>query len=145
MMEDIPSKDKERQESKEIEEVLDEIESALKDARGITTHQKRLAFCLSLGIVYVLETYLKKKEALKKGYKIDHRLLKKKKERVKSTLAEKITLSFDRLDKLDKILDIAYNIESKRNELAYGKDISEEFLRELIHQFLQIKTEVEHD
>ena len=34
-----------------MEEVLDEIESALKDPKGITSHQRRLSFSLSLGIV----------------------------------------------------------------------------------------------
>ena len=49
-----------------IEEVLDEIESALKSPKGIISHQRRLAFCLSLGIVYLLEYYLKKLNVFKK-------------------------------------------------------------------------------
>ena len=33
-----------------IKEVIDEIESALKDTKGIIAHQRRLAFSLSLGV-----------------------------------------------------------------------------------------------
>ena len=43
-----------------IEEVLDEIDSALKDPKGIVSHQRRLAFSLSLGVVYLIEKYLTK-------------------------------------------------------------------------------------
>ena len=32
-----------------LKEVLDEIETALKDKRGLLAHQRRLAFSLSLG------------------------------------------------------------------------------------------------
>lgn len=127
------------------DEVTDEIESALKDSRGISSHQKRLAFCLSLGVSDLLETYLKKKKILKQGYKIDHRLLKKNKENAKKLLAEKITSPIESLDKLDKILDVAYKIENKRNDLAYGSAASEDLLRELVNLFLDLKKDIEND
>jgi len=41
---------KEEKHQETIKEVLDEIESALKDKRGLVSHQRRLAFVISLGI-----------------------------------------------------------------------------------------------
>jgi|SRR3989344_5920563 len=129
----------------EIDEVNDEIESALKDPRGIISHQKRLAFCLSDGTVNLLEQYLKDKNVLKSGYKVDHRIFKKNKQNTKKILKTKITCSIDYLEKIDKILDFAYIIESKRNELVYGKKASEEFLNELISVYLDMKKEIDNE
>lgn len=128
-----------------LSEVSDEIDSALKDARGITVHQKRLAFCISLGVIEVLESYLKKKNALKKGFKLNHQWFKKKRENVKKILENKVISSLDDLPLLDKILDVCYKVETKRNELAYGSQSHEEILRELINDFLDIKKEVENE
>jgi hypothetical protein len=127
-----------------IDEVKDEIETALRDSRGVVFHQKRLAFCLYFGIADILESYLKKKEVLKSGAKIDHRMFKKKKDNAKKSLENKV-ISLEGLGKLDKILDIAYKIESKRNGLAYGSPVSENILRSLINEFLELKKEVEND
>lgn len=132
------------QSEKETNEIMDEIESALNDPKGIISHQKRLAFCLSLGTTELLERYLKEKNVLKPGYKINHQWFKKKKENVLKILESKV-VSFANLDKLDKILDIAYKIESRRNELAYGGPSKEEILREMINDFLNVKKEVENE
>ena len=67
--------------NKDIEEVLDEINSALNDQKGLEAHQKRIGFCISFGVVCLIEFYLKKLNVLKTGGKIDHRWLKKKKEK----------------------------------------------------------------
>ncbi len=40
-----------------INEVLEEINSALNDKRGLLPHQRRLAFYLSLGAVNILEQH----------------------------------------------------------------------------------------
>ncbi len=63
-----------------IDEVMDEINTSLEDPRGIVTHQRRIAFSLSVGTVTLLEYYLDKKQILKPGGKINHLWLKKKKE-----------------------------------------------------------------
>ena len=128
-----------------IEEVLDEIESALKDPKGIASHQRRLSFALSLGIVNLIEKYFKKLNVLKSGAKIDHRWFKKKKENVKKLIVNQITCPIENLDKLDELLDKAYEIEKERNELAYGKKASEETLKEKINLFLELKKKVEND
>jgi len=127
-----------------IEEVLDEIESALKSPKGIISHQRRLAFCLSLGIVYLLEYYLKKLNVFKPGAKINHLWLKKKKENVKKFISNQITCPVENIKSLNRILDVAYILESERNELAYGKTSSEENLKEKISLFLDLKKEIEN-
>jgi hypothetical protein len=128
-----------------IDEVSDEIESALKDPKGIVSHQKRLAFCLSLGTTNLLEKYIKDKGVLKVGNKINHRWLKKKKENIKKIIQDKITCPIEELKRLDFILDSIYKIETKRNELAYGKDTDEKTLRNLIEFYLDLKKEIENE
>ena len=129
----------EKEKNKKFDEVSLEIESALKDTNGVLSHQKRIGFCLSEGIKEIIEEYLKKENVLKSGFKIDHRIFKKKKENVKEILSNKITSPIESLSKIDKLLDVAYKIESKRNDLVYGKPTSESTLFELIKLFLEIK------
>jgi hypothetical protein len=128
-----------------IKEVLDEIESSLKDPQGIISHQRRLAFLLSLGAVHLIEVYLKRLNVFKSGAKINHLWLKKKKENAKKLVANQITCPIENLNKIDKLLDTTYDLEKERNELAYGKKVSEEKLKEKIAVFLNFKKEVEND
>lgn len=125
-----------------IEEALDEIESALKDPKGIIKHQRRLIFMVSLGAVALIESYLEEKDVLKSGGKINHRWLKKKGENAKKLIEKQIIKPINEL-KIDNFLDIAYKLEEKRNQLAYGKRASEEDLKEKIDLFLNLKKEVE--
>ncbi|MFH1072333.1 MAG: hypothetical protein V1743_02800 [Nanoarchaeota archaeon] len=127
-----------------MKEVMDELESALKDPEGLVVHQRRLAFLLSLGTVALLEEYLKKKAVLKPGEKIDHRWLKKKKENTKLLIAQRITATIDSLPEIDELLDVAYMIEKDRNDMAYGKGVSEKIIREKIDNFLALKKKVEY-
>jgi|SRR3989344_2734645 len=127
-----------------IEEVLDEIESSLKDLRGIVSHQRRLAFSLSLGSISLIELYLIKNNVLKSGAKINHLWLKKKKENVKKLITDQITCPIENLKKIDSILDRAYELEKERNELAYGKPVSENTLKEKINLFFELKKVVEN-
>lgn len=131
-------------EEKSFDENIDEIQSALSDVRGLGTHQKRLAFCLSNGIAQLIEDYLKKKNALKQGNRIDHQWFKRKKENVREILADKLTCPVEKLSKVDYLLDVAYEIESKRNDIAYGKKSDEKMLSSLINLFLNAKKEVEN-
>lgn len=127
-----------------LKEVLDEVKSALEDPRGISAHQRRLAFSLSLGTVTLTEVYLKKLNVLKSGSKINHLWLKKKKENVKKILEKYITTPVEKLEHLDQVLEFAYKIEKERNELAYGKPVSETILRNQIHLFFELKGLVEN-
>ncbi|MBS3090870.1 hypothetical protein J4217_00285 [Candidatus Pacearchaeota archaeon] len=135
----------EKEELNEKDEVMDEIESSLKDPRGLASHQKRLAFCLSLGITNLIEEYLKKKNVLKQGHRIDHQWFKRKKDRVREILSKKITSSLESLDKLDLLFEVAFKIESKRNDLAYGGSVNEEILKNLIDEFLNAKKRIENE
>jgi hypothetical protein len=127
-----------------IEEIIDEIENALKDPKGVISHQRRLAFLLSLGAVHLIESYLKKLNVFKSGAKINHLWLKKKKENAKKLIIDQIACPIENLSKIDKLLDNAYDLEKERNELAYGKKVSEEKLKEKIEIFLDLKKEVEN-
>jgi len=131
---------------KEIfDEVMDEIESSLKDPGGIITHQRRLAFSLSFGMVTLIEFYLDKLNVLKPGAKINHLWLKKKKENAKKLISSQITSQVGDIKNIDKILDVAFKIESERNELVYGKKVSEKILNKKINLFLDLKKELEND
>jgi hypothetical protein len=134
-----------KKQEEEIEEVMDEINSALEDSRGLNSHQRRLAFSLSLGAVSLVEKYLEEKNFLKQGAKINHQWLKKKKENAKKLLANQIICSVEEVDKLDKLLDISFRIETERNKLVYGPPVSEKILREQIDLFLKLKKEVEEN
>lgn len=126
-------------------EIMDEIDSSLKDSKGIALHQRRLAFSLSFGMVALLEFYLDKLNVLKPGAKINHLWLKKKKENAKKLISDQITSQIDTIKKIDKILDVAFEIESERNELVYGKKVSENLLNKKINLFLDLKKELEND
>ncbi|PIN87033.1 hypothetical protein COV19_01795 [Candidatus Woesearchaeota archaeon CG10_big_fil_rev_8_21_14_0_10_44_13] len=127
-----------------IKEVLDEIESSLKDPKGIAAHQRRLAFLLSLGVVSIIEDYLQRRVVLKSGAKINHLWLKKKKENAKTLISKQITCQIDSLEKIDGFLETAYSLEKERNSLAYGKKVSDDELKEKISQFLKFKKEAEN-
>ncbi|MEK6889351.1 MAG: hypothetical protein AABW80_04565 [Nanoarchaeota archaeon] len=132
------------QSNKIIEEVLDEINSALNEVKGIVAHQRRLAFSLSLGTATLLEEYLKKKNILKPGIKINHLWLKKSVQNIKKLLESKITASPESLPQLNSILEKAHLIEKERDKIAYGKLITEKELNEKINLFIELKKEVEN-
>src|SRR3989344_1206413 len=127
-----------------IKEVMDEIDSALKDPNGINSHQRRIAFSLSLGVVFLIEEYLKKKEVFKSGAKINHLWLKKKRDNVKKLISNHVTCPVEKIVGLDKLLDLAFKIEKDRNEIAYGKVVSGKVLNEKINLFLELKNGVEN-
>lgn len=127
-----------------IKEVMDEIESALKDSRGIVPHQRRLAFLLSLGTVALIEDHLSKINVLKSGAKIDHRWLEKNKDNVKALISKQIICPIENIEKINTFLDLAFKIEKERNEIAYGKKVTEGELKEKITLFLDFKKEVEN-
>lgn len=120
-------------------EVLDEIETALKDKRGLLFHQRRLAFCLSLGTVTILELYFHKLNIIKEGTKINHQWFKKKKEKILEQLQMQITTPINSISDLNKIIEISIKIEEKRDDLAYGSPANEKLLKEKINLFFELK------
>ena len=129
-----------KQKNKEIlDEVNDEIEFSLKDAKGIIAHQRRLAFVLSLGTLTLIENYLDELKVFKSGGTIKHEWLKKKKDNAKKFISNQITCPIEQVKDIDELLDMAYNLEEERNKQAYGKNISEEILKEKLNKFLEFK------
>ena len=127
-----------------IDEVMDEINSSLNDSKGIVSHQRRLAFSLSLGTSVLLEDYLIKKNILKPGIKINHLWLKKSPKNIKEFLKNKLTAPVSSISDIDSILEKSNSIEKERDKLAYGKQIPEKDLTEKINIFLELKKEVEN-
>jgi len=122
-----------------IEEVVDEINSALNDPKGLVSHQRRIAFSISIGSIALFEEYLDKKNILRPGTKINHQWMKKNKENVKKIISKYLTIPIENLSDVDTVLDILHKIEFERNELAYGKPVSEEKLNKKINLFLDLK------
>jgi len=63
---------------------------------------------------------------------------------VKKILERYITTPVENVEHLDQILEFAYKIEKERNELAYGKPVSETILKNQIHLFFKLKELVEN-
>ena len=122
-----------------LNEVLDEIDISLKDIRGLTAHQRRLAFSLSLGATVLLELYLNRLSIIKEGSKINHTWFKKKKENVLEILQNQITSPTSSVSNIDVILDLIIKIEEKRDDLAYGAPADEKVLQEKINLFFELK------
>lgn len=122
-----------------LKEVLDEVETALKDKRGLLAHQRRLAFSLSLGAANLLELYFHKIDIIKEGSKINHLWFKRKKEKVLEQLQKQIVSPINSVVNIDKIVEIAIKIEEKRDDLAYGAPATEKILQEKINLFFELK------
>ncbi len=127
-----------------ITEVMDEIEASLKDPRGISAHQRRLAFSLSLGAVVLLENYFKKLGVWKSGSKINHLWLKKNEVNTKKLLEKCLASPIENIPNLDNLLNKIKEIEKERNEIAYGKKASENTLSKKINIFLELKEAIEN-
>lgn len=122
-----------------LKEVLDEIKIALGSKEGLLTHQRRLAFSLSLGAETILELYLHKLNIMKEGSKIDHRWFKKKEERILEKLQNQITSPVEAIDGINKVIKLICKIEEKRDDLAYGASATEELLQEKVNLFFELK------
>lgn len=122
-----------------LKEVLDEIESALKNNKGLLAHQRRLAFVLSLGAVNLLEMFLHKLDIIKEGSKIDHRWFKKKEETILEQIQKQIISPINSLNNLKEIIKLISKIEEKRDDLAYGAPSTEKVLQEKINLFFELK------
>ncbi|MDO8740862.1 MAG: hypothetical protein Q7J54_04810 [Candidatus Woesearchaeota archaeon] len=130
---------KEEKHDETLKEVLDEIEAALKDPRGLLAHQRRLAFSLSLGATNLLELHFHKLSIIKEGSKINHLWFKKKKEKVLGYLQKQIISPINSVQDIDKVIEMAIKIEEKRDDLAYGAPATERALQEKINLFFEFK------
>src|SRR3989344_4804550 len=122
-----------------LKEVLDEIESALRDKNGMLLHQRRLAFSLSLGAVNLLELYFHKLKTIKEGTKIDHTWFKRNEEKIFEKLQNQVTCEINSVKHIKDIVNIIKQIEEKRDDLAYGAPSNENLLQEKINLFFKLK------
>ena len=130
---------KEEKHKEVLKEVLDEIESALNDKRGLLSHQRRLAFSLSLGAVNLIELYFHKLNIIKEGTQIDHTWFKRNEDKILEKLQNQITSPIDSVEKIKDIVDITKQIEERRDDLAYGAPASDKILQEKINLFFKLK------
>lgn len=130
---------KEEKHLETLKEVEEEIENSLKDERGLLSHQRRLAFSISLGMTNVIDLYFHKLSIIKEGSKINHLWFKKRKKNVMNILQKQIVSPIDTIDEIDEIINIGIKIEEKRDDLVYGAPASEKILQEKINLFLELR------
>ena len=130
---------KEEKHQEIIKEVLEEIESSITDKRGLVSHQRRLAFIISLGVANILELYFHKNNVIKEGSIVNHLWFKRKKEKIIDQLQNQLTSPINSLNEINKILEIIIKIEEKRDDLAYGAPASERILQEKINLFFELR------
>lgn len=123
-----------------INEVIDEVASAIKDPRGLIAHQRRLAFSISLGAINLLELYFHKHGILKQGVKMDHRWFTRKKEKIIQEIENQTISPIKELENIDEILTTVIAIEEKRNDLTYGSPATEELLQQKINLFFKLRS-----
>ena len=127
-----------------LEEVLDEIHSALEDPNGLKSHQRRLAMMLSLGASELIEIYFHKLDIMKPGARVKHNWIKKKEPHQK--LKNQITGDIKEINKLGLILEKARVIERSRNDIAYGSPVEDEdTIKKKIDLFFNIKDIIEDE
>jgi len=122
-----------------LKEVDEEINSAINDKRGLLSHQRRLAFSLSLGMANIIELYFHKSDILKEGSKVNHLWFKRNKSKIKEKLQKQIVAPIDSIKDIDIIIDLGIRVEEKRDDLAYGSPSTEKFLQEKINLFLELR------
>ncbi len=126
-----------------LTEVIDEIQTALQDPKGLQAHQRRLALMLSVGISDLIELYFHRLGIMKPGAKIKHNWLKRKD--IKDRLKRQITGDITKVEKIDEIIEMSKKIENDRNDMAYGSPLNDEILlKQKIDEFLEIKKIIEN-
>lgn len=127
-----------------LKEVLDEINVALNDPRGLSSHQRRVAMMLSIGICELIEAYFHKLGIIKGGSRIKHDWFKQK--RIKEKLERQISCPIEQVKGINEILLLATGIEERRDDLAYGSPVKEEdMLMEKINHFFRLKKIIERE
>ena len=130
---------KEEKHDEILKEVQDEVETALKDRKGLLAHQRRLAFLLSLGAANLIESYFHRLNIIKEGSKIDHSWFKRKKQSIFEKLEKQITSPISSIGNINAIINIVIKIEEKRDDIAYGAPSTENALQEKINLFYELR------
>ena len=114
---------------KRLNESIQLIQESIE--KGIEERQRTIGFNTSAGSADLLEILLHKKSLIDPGFMLKHEWFKSK-----NILKEKLNFDFP---KKDKIIDLMYKIEEKRNILCYGSPQKEEIIRETIDNFNKLK------
>jgi len=113
-----------------INESIEEISNAVK--KGIENKQRTIGFNCSVASVEMLEVYLHKLELINPGAIIKH-------EWFSSARRANESLDFDFPDK-EKIINLLFKIEEKRNNLCYGKKQLISEIEYVLNLFYEIKS-----
>ena len=114
---------------KRLEESLKAIEESIE--KGIVERQRNIGFNTSAAATDMLEILLHKKFLIDQGMVVKHEWLKSKK-----SIQNKLPFEFKNKE---KIIDLIFKIEEKRNVLCYGKPQKAETIQELIENFNKLK------
>lgn len=129
-----------------LREVKETIDESLNDPRGLLPRQRRLMAALSLGMQHIIEIWLHRTDAIKPGANVKHDWFQAEDRRLKLRLAGNITKDIKTLNGADRILAIAREIESNRNDIIYGAPLAKDLaLREKLEEFLELKKAVEKE
>jgi len=113
-----------------INESLEVIKESIE--RGLQERQRNIAFNSSVASVEMLEVYLHNLNLINPGAILKH-------EWFNSLRQANERLPFDFEDK-EKIISLLNSIESKRNNLCYGKLKPIEEIQAILNDFNQVKT-----
>ena len=122
-----------------IKEVLEAIDVALKDVRGLVSHQRRLMFMVSFGMAELVELYLHKVGVMKNGASVNHMWFKRRRVYILEKIQSQIYGSVELVENFDEVVSLAMRIEEKRDDLAYGISVSDKVLMEKINLFFKLK------
>ena len=112
-----------------MKESLDVIDEGI--TKGIVNRQRTLGFSISAASADMFEIFLHKNKLVDPGFVVKHEWLKSK-----NKVKEKFPFDFE--DK-DKILELMGFIEGRRDPLCYGTPKTEEFIKETIDRFNDLK------
>ncbi len=112
-----------------LKESLAAIEESIE--KGLVERQRSIGFHTSAACADMLEILLHRKNLIDTGFIVKHEWLKSK-----NKIREKFPFDFPGKE---KILDLIFKIEERRDILCYGKPQRIEVIQELLNHFNQLK------
>lgn len=129
-----------------LTEVRETIDEALKDPRGLLPRQRRIIAALSLGVQHLAGLWMHRQGAMKPGACVKHEWFQTEERRLNLRLAGVLTKDVRTLKGAGRILALAREIESGRNDIMYGAPLaSDRVLREKIDGLTELKKAIEEE
>ena len=118
-----------------IKEHLEEIKDAI-DA-GIENKPATIGFHSSACSISLLELYLHTTNKISIGKVVKHDWFKrpKKEQKIEALIERKLSINFEGKE---KVYNLIYDIEEKRDKLCYGKS-SKEVIESVLNSFIKLK------